>query len=48
MTGGLLLWICVAGIGLLVLLSARPVGRPRLSLHRRLIQLRPDRPEGEP
>jgi tight adherence protein C len=48
MTGGLVLWICVAGIGLLMLLSAQPVGRSRQSLHRRLIQLRPDRPEVEP
>jgi tight adherence protein C len=48
MTGGLLLWMCVAGIGLLILLSAQPVGRPRPSLGRRLSQLRPDRPEVEP
>lgn len=47
MTGGLLLWLTVAGIGLLVLLSAQPLGRPRPSLHRRLTQLRPDRPESE-
>jgi tight adherence protein C len=47
MTGPLLLWICVAGSGLLVLLSAQPIGRPRPSLQRRLTYLRPDRPEVE-
>ncbi|MCA1706080.1 MAG: type II secretion system F family protein [Actinobacteria bacterium] len=47
MSGSGLLWLCVAGLGLLILLSAQPVGRPRPSLARRLDSLRPDRPERE-
>ena len=48
MNGNLLLWVSVAGIGLLLLLSAQPMGRPRPSLARRLQSLRPDRPHPEP
>ena len=48
MSGGLFLWMCVAGTGLLILLSAQPMGRPRASLQDKLAQLRPDRPQAEP
>ena len=48
MNGNLLVWVSVAGIGLLLLLSAQPIGRPRPSLARRLQCLRPDRPQQEP
>lgn len=48
MSGSVLLWLCVAGLGLLILLSAQPVGRPRPSLARRLDWLRPERPTNEP
>lgn len=44
----LLLWITVAGVGLLLLLTAQPLGRPRPSLARRLAELRPERPERAP
>lgn len=47
MSAGLVLWLSVAGIGLLLVLSAQPIGRPRPSLARRLQSLRPDRPEQE-
>lgn len=48
MSSALLLWLGVAGVGLLLLLSAQPVGRPRPSLARRLQLLRPDRIESKP
>lgn len=47
MNGNLILWLSVAGAGILLLLSAQPIGRPRPSLARRLQSLRPDRPERE-
>jgi tight adherence protein C len=46
-SAGLVLWLSVAGIGLLLVLSAQPIGRPRPSLARRLQSLRPDRPDRE-
>jgi tight adherence protein C len=46
-TGALLLWLCVAGLGLLLVLSAQPIGRPRPSLARRLQALRPDRAQSD-
>lgn len=48
MTGSLVLWLVVAGVGLLILLSAQPIGRPRPSIARRLAALRPDAPRQEP
>lgn len=48
MSGALLLWVTVAGAGLLLLLTAQPLGRPRPSLARRLAGLRPERPEQIP
>jgi tight adherence protein C len=48
MTGALLLWMTVAGVGLLLLLTAQPLGRPRPSLARRLARLRPERAEQVP
>jgi tight adherence protein C len=47
MTGSLVLWLAVAGVGLLLLLSAQPIGRPRPSIARRLAALRPDAPRQE-
>jgi tight adherence protein C len=44
----LVLWVAVAGVGLLLLLSAQPIGRPRPSLARRLQTLRPDRARPQP
>jgi tight adherence protein C len=43
-----LLWPVVAGVGLLVLLTAQPLGRPRPTLARRLAALRPDPNPPEP
>jgi tight adherence protein C len=43
-----ILWPLVAGIGLLLLLTAQPVGRPRPSLARRLAALQPDPNPAEP
>lgn len=48
MSSALLPWITVAGVGLLLLLTAQPLGRPRPSLARRLAELRPERPERAP
>lgn len=47
MSAALLLWVGVAGAGLLLLLSAQPIGRPRPSLAFRLQLLHPDRTETE-
>ena len=43
MNAALVVWVAVAGAGLLLLLSAQPIGRPKPSLARRLESLRPDR-----
>lgn len=43
MTTAVVAWVAVAGAGLLLLLSAQPVGRPKPSLARRLESLRPER-----
>jgi tight adherence protein C len=48
MIGSVVLWLVVAGVGLLLLLSAQPIGRPRPSIARRLAALRPDQPRQEP
>jgi hypothetical protein len=44
----LVLWPLLGGIGLLLLLTAQPIGRPRPSLATRLAALRPDTPLREP
>ncbi len=43
MTTAVVAWVAVASAGLLLLLSAQPVGRPKPSLARRLESLRPER-----
>ena len=45
MTLALWLWLSLSGVGLLLVLSAQPLGRPRPRLARRLAALRPDREE---
>jgi len=42
------LWPLLGGLGLLVLLTAQPIGRPRPSLGARLAALHPDIPRQEP
>jgi tight adherence protein C len=43
-----IVWPLLGGIGLLLLLTAQPLGRPRPSLAARLAALRPDIPRQEP
>ena len=43
-----IVWPVVAGVGLLLLLTAQPIGRPRPSLARRLAALQPDPNPAEP
>ena len=48
MIGSVVLWLVVSGVGLLLLLSAQPIGRPRPTIARGLAALRPDQPRKEP